>query len=201
MPVLRGIVAPVAAAGGTRLWPASLIEAQSDQQAIGTWQAAWRAETWLRAGIAAGAHAGVFGVRHGLRRDQQPFGPGNAPAGPARLRAGFLGGAVADEPRAALAAREVLSAGGTRGGCGGGPGLRAERHAAVARRPGRRRRLPRLCRRQEVGQRGRARGGDVHPGRPRQRRRERRSAGRRADAARAASICCTPATAVCRSRA
>jgi gamma-glutamyltranspeptidase/glutathione hydrolase len=42
------------------------------------------------------------------------FGPGNAPAqGQAGFVKGFLGGVVADEPRAALAAREVLSAGGS----------------------------------------------------------------------------------------
>ncbi len=44
------------------------------------------------------------------------FGPGGPSAGAAGLcRQGFLGGAVADEPRAALVAREILSRGGTAG--------------------------------------------------------------------------------------
>jgi gamma-glutamyltranspeptidase/glutathione hydrolase len=42
------------------------------------------------------------------------FGPGNAPQqGQPGFIQGFLGGAASDEPRATLAAREVLSAGGT----------------------------------------------------------------------------------------
>jgi len=42
------------------------------------------------------------------------FGPSTeAPQGQPGFVKGFLGGVAADEPRAALAAREVLSAGGT----------------------------------------------------------------------------------------
>jgi gamma-glutamyltranspeptidase/glutathione hydrolase len=68
---------------------------------------------WLRAGalltaLAASACNTVSSVTDTL------LGSGNAPAqGQPGYVQGFLGAAVADEPRAALAAREVLSAGGS----------------------------------------------------------------------------------------
>lgn len=69
---------------------------------------------WVRAGVllaatlASSACDTVSGVTNSV------FGPSNAPAqGQPGFVRGFLGGVVADEPRAALAAREVLSAGGS----------------------------------------------------------------------------------------
>jgi gamma-glutamyltranspeptidase/glutathione hydrolase len=58
--------------------------------------------------LACSACDTISGVTNSL------FGPGNAPQqGQPGFVQGFLGGAVADEPRAALAARQVLSAGGS----------------------------------------------------------------------------------------
>ena len=81
------------------------------------------------------------------------LGSSGPPVGQPGYVAGFLGGVVADEPRAVLAGREVLSA----GGLPRMPPLRwadAGGHAAVARRSGWRRRVPRLCARREIPRQG-----------------------------------------------
>ncbi len=67
-----------------------------------------RAVVLLAATLACSACDTISGVSKSV------FGPSNAPAqGQPGYVQGFLGGVVADEPRAALAAREVLSAGGS----------------------------------------------------------------------------------------
>ena len=184
---------PVAAAA-ERVYGTLPHQDDADQQTIGTGaDAAWRAELeWLRAGILLALDADLLGLRHGLRRDQQRVRAEQCRrAGAARIRAGLS--------RRRGGGRAAGRAGGTRGPVGrrlgrgrrGRPGVRPQRHAAVAGGTGRRRRLPRLCRRQEIGQPGRARGSAVHAARPRQPRRQRRPAGRGADAGpRALSAAC-----------
>jgi gamma-glutamyltranspeptidase/glutathione hydrolase len=67
-----------------------------------------RASILLAATLTCSACSSISSVTNSL------FGSGNAPAqGQPGYVKGFLGGVVADEPRAALAARQVLSAGGT----------------------------------------------------------------------------------------
>ena len=68
----------------------------------------------LRAGILLGLTLACSACDTVSGVTDKVFGPGNAPAqGQPGFVQGFLGGVVADEPRAALAARQVLSAGGT----------------------------------------------------------------------------------------
>ncbi len=165
----------------------------SDQRAIGTGATQhggrWKATARQRS---AGGGARLFRLRHRQQGDQE------------RVRARQCAGARTAWVRPRLSRRRgggraAGGAGGAPGtlvgrfggGCGGRAGLRSQRHAAVARRPGRWRRVPGLRRRQEVRQQRRARGGDIHPGGPRLPRRRRRPASRGADAGtRALSAAC-----------
>ena len=100
--------------GGSASMARPLIGIDSDHHAIGTGaeQHGGRGSNGC-APDPPGLRAGVLRLQHGLQRDRQLFGSSNAPAqGQPGYVQGFLGGAVADEPRAALAAREILSAGG-----------------------------------------------------------------------------------------
>jgi gamma-glutamyltranspeptidase/glutathione hydrolase len=68
---------------------------------------------WLRAGILLALMLGGSACDTVNSMTNSVFGPSNAPAqGQPGFVQGFLGAVVADEPRAVLAAREVLSAGG-----------------------------------------------------------------------------------------
>ena len=68
---------------------------------------------WLRAGIVLASTLACAACDTVSSMTNSVFGPSNAPAqGQPGFVQGFLGAVVADEPRAVLAAREVLSAGG-----------------------------------------------------------------------------------------
>jgi gamma-glutamyltranspeptidase/glutathione hydrolase len=72
------------------------------------------AGNWLRTGIMLAATLACSACDTLSGMSDSLFGSGNAPQqGQAGYVKGFLGGVVADEPRAALAARQVLSAGGS----------------------------------------------------------------------------------------
>ena len=139
---------------------------------------------WLRAGVLLALALTCSACDTVIRRDRQGVrAEQSAAQGQPGFVQGFLGGVVADEPRAALAAREVLSAGGTaadaavalgfvltvtlpsRAGLGGGGACLA--YAAD----------------KKSAEQRRARGGAVHAGRARRPRGQRRPAGRGADAA------------------
>ena len=69
--------------------------------------------SWLRAGALLMLSGTVAGCGAISSVNNTLFGGSNAPArGQVGYVTGFLGGAVADEPRAAIVARDVLSAGG-----------------------------------------------------------------------------------------
>jgi gamma-glutamyltranspeptidase/glutathione hydrolase len=69
---------------------------------------------WARAGLLLALTWGVAGCNTVSSVTESVFGPSNQAAeGQPGYVQGFLGGAVADEPRAALAARDILSAGGS----------------------------------------------------------------------------------------
>ena len=119
------------------------------------------------------------------------FGSSAPPAGQPGHVAGFLGGVVADEPRAVLAGRQVLSRGWQCRRRRGGGRLRAGGDAAVARGTRRRRRLSGLFAGEGHDQSRGSRGDHVHAGRAGQSGTERRSARRGADAgARPVSAAC-----------
>jgi gamma-glutamyltranspeptidase/glutathione hydrolase len=68
----------------------------------------------LRAGVLLAAALACSGCDTVNKATKSVFGPGNGPAqGQPGFVQGFLGGVVADEPRAALAARQALSSGGS----------------------------------------------------------------------------------------
>jgi gamma-glutamyltranspeptidase/glutathione hydrolase len=68
---------------------------------------------WLRAGVLLGFTLAVTACGSLSSISDKMFGPAGPAEGQAGFVQGFLGGVVADEPRAALVGREVLSAGGT----------------------------------------------------------------------------------------
>ncbi len=67
---------------------------------------------WLRAGVVLALTLGNAACNPFSGASNALFGPSAPPEGQAGHVKGFLGGAVSDEPRATLVAREVLSAGG-----------------------------------------------------------------------------------------
>ena len=146
--------------------------------------APWRADRPV------GADPGQCGLRLAAEPEpvRRPRHTAGGPAGPRpgvpRRRGGGRAARRAARARGAVARRQCR-------GRRGGDRVRPGGDAAVARQPGRRRRLSRLFPGQEVGQRRRAGGGDVPAAPARQRRAERRSPGGGADAgARPLSAAC-----------
>ena len=69
---------------------------------------------WLRAGVLLALALSCSACDTVNSMKESLLGPSNTPVqGQAGFVQGFLGGVAADEPRAALAAREVLSSGGS----------------------------------------------------------------------------------------
>ena len=67
---------------------------------------------WLRAGVVLALSLTIAACGAASRLSNSLFGSSGPPEGQPGFVKGFLGGVVADEPRAALVAREVLSSGG-----------------------------------------------------------------------------------------
>jgi len=67
---------------------------------------------WLRAGVVLGLTLAIAACGTASRISNSLFGPSGPAEGQPGFVKGFLGGVVADEPRAALIARDVLSRGG-----------------------------------------------------------------------------------------